>query len=242
MKNKIKDILNKWIPKISLIIVVVSPLIDWTINFIQSNFKVIKNPYTSWDFHLILIFSILNMIYEQVVDKKEIAGDESNILLNRNQSDYYEIWEVCKKNRIISIDAYGHSFKTLWFNFIQKFLNDAIINSKQYDLIEIRLISTQKGNNCFSDIDAFYDRLTSDMAAKIRIRLVEVREVSFFTGICVNEDYLWLSIREPYQTTKINEHVREWKRRNNNTSAKMLDWFLEIMDYYFKNCESREVR
>lgn len=222
-------------------IVIIYPLIDWGISFLQTKGKVIKNPYTAWDFHLILIFSILNLIYEQVVEKKEIKGDESNILLNRNQSDYYEIWEVCKKVRTVSIDAYGHSFKTLWFNFIQKFLNDVIINSEYYDLIEIRLISTKKGNNCFSDIEKFYTLLTPEMHDKIKIELVEVDEISFFTGICVNKDYLWLSIREPHKTTKVNEHVREWKRRNNETSVKMLDWFLGIMDYYFTKYGSREL-
>lgn len=241
MKNKLKNILEKWIPKISLIIVIVSPLIDWIICFIQSKSKGVTNPYTAWDFHLILIFSVLNLIYDQVIDKRKIIGDESNILLNRNQSDYYEIWEACKERRVVSIDAYGYSFKTLWFNFIRKFLNDVIINSNCYDTIEIRLVSTKKDSNCFSDIDDFYNTLTQDIAEKIRIKLVEVNELSFFTGICVNKDYLWLSIREPQKTTKVNEHVREWKRKNNETSVKMLDWFLGIMDFYFEKNENKEL-
>lgn len=232
MKNKIKGVIEKWIPRLALLIVTVAPLIEWVFGFFQSKSQKITNPYSAWDFHLILIFCVLNLIYEQIITKREIIGDESNILLNRNQSDYYEIWEVCKKTRTVSIDAYGHSFKTLWFNFIRKFLNDVIINSNHYDKIEIRLVSTKKGNNCFSDITEFYNSLVPEVAKKIKIRLVEVDELSFFTGICVNRDYLWLSIREPHRINKINEHVREWRRKNNDTSAKMLEWFLGIMDYY----------
>ena len=242
MKNKIKSIIEKWIPPIALIIVILAPLIDWIISFIQSKSTEITNPYTMWDFHLILIFSVLNLIYDQIVSKRESSGDESNILLNRNQSDYYEIWEVCKKTRNVSIDAYGHSFKTLWFNFIRKFLNEVVINSNHYDKIEIRLISTKKDNNCFSDIISFYNSLTPDVAKKIEIKLVEIEEISFFTGICINKDCLWLSIREPHRMDKINEHVREWKRKNNDTSAKMLEWFLGIMDYYFSKQTSVQLR
>lgn len=233
MKNKIKEIIEKWIPRMALIIVIISPLIGWIIDFIQSKSERITIPYTEGEFNLILIFSVLDLIYEQIINKREVIGDESNILLNRNQSDYYEIWEVCKKTRTVSIDAYGHSFKTLWFNFIRKFLNDVIINSNHYDKIEIRLVSTRKGNNCFFDVVEFYNSLTPEVAKKVKIKLIEVDELSFFTGICVNRDYLWLSIREPHRTNKINEHVREWRRKNNDTSAKMLEWFLGIMDYYF---------
>ena len=233
MKNKIKEIIEKWIPRMALIIVIISPLIGWIIDFIQSKSERITIPYTEGEFNLILIFSVLDLIYEQIINKREVIGDESNILLNRNQSDYYEIWEVCKKTRTVSIDAYGHSFKTLWFNFIRKFLNDVIINSNHYDKIEIRLVSTRKGNNCFFDVVEFYNSLTPEVAKKVKIKLIEVDELSFFTGICVNRDYLWLSIREPHRANKINEHVREWRRKNNDTSAKMLEWFLGIMDYYF---------
>ena len=233
MKNKIKEIIEKWIPRMALIIVIISPLIGWITDFIQSKSERITIPYTEGEFNLILIFSVLDLIYEQIINKREVIGDESNILLNRNQSDYYEIWEVCKKTRTVSIDAYGHSFKTLWFNFIRKFLNDVIINSNHYDKIEIRLVSTRKGNNCFFDVVEFYNSLTPEVAKKVKIKLIEVDELSFFTGICVNRDYLWLSIREPHRTNKINEHVREWRRKNNDTSAKMLEWFLGIMDYYF---------
>ncbi len=242
MKNKIKGLVENWMPRMSLIIVTVAPLIDWVIAGIQSNSKKITNPYSAWDFHLILIFSVLNLMYEQIIDKRENVGDESNILLNRNQSDYYEIWEVCKKDHTVSIDAYGHSFKTLWFNFIRKFLNDVIINNSHYDNIDIRLVSTKKNNNCFSDVMEFYNSLAPEVSKKIKIRLVEVDELSFFTGICVNRNYLWLSIREPHRTIKINEHVREWRRKNNDTSVKMLEWFLGIMDYYFEKQQSVDLR
>lgn len=241
MKNRIKSVIEKWTPRVALIIVIVAPLIDWGLSFIQAKSEEVTNPYTVWDFHLILIFSVLDLIYEQIIAKRETIGDESNILLNRNQSDYYEIWEVCKKTRTVSIDAYGHSFKTLWFNFIRKFLNDVIINSNHYDQIKIRLVSTKKGNNCFADITEFYSTLAPEVARKIKIKLVEVDELSFFTGICVNRDYLWLSIREPHRTNKINEHVREWKRKNNDTSAKMLEWFLGIMDYHFDKHQSKDL-
>lgn len=238
MKNKIKGMIERWIPRLALIIVIIAPLINWLIEFIQSKSEKIIYPYTESDFNLILIFSILNLIYEQNITKSDNIGDESNILLNRNQSDYYEIWEVCKKTRTVSIDAYGHSFKTLWFNFIRKFLNDVIINSNHYDKIEISLVSTKKGNNCFSDVVEFYNLLVPEVAKKIKIKLVEVDEMSFFTGICINRDYLWLSIREPHRTNKTNEHVREWRRKNNDTSAKMLEWFLGIIDYYFREQQS----
>lgn len=242
MKNKIKGLIENWLPRMSLIIVTVAPLIDWAIECIRSKSQKITNPYSALDFHLILIFSVLNLIYEQIIDKRKSIGDESNILLNRNQSDYYEIWEVCKKDRTVSIDAYGHSFKTLWFNFIRKFLNDVIINNSHYDNIDIRLVSTKKNNNCFSDVKDFYNSLASEVSKKIKIRLVEVDELSFFTGICVNRNYLWLSIREPHRTIKINEHVREWRRKNNDTSVKMLEWFLGIMDYYFENQQSVDLK
>lgn len=241
MRNRIRSIIENWIPRLALIIVIVAPLIDWLIGFIQSKYEKLESPYTQWDFNLILIFSILNLIYEQNITKKQNIGDESNILLNRNQSDYYEIWEVCKKTRIVSIDAYGHSFKTLWFNFVRKFLNDVIININHYDKIEINLVSTKEGNNCFSDIIEFYESLVPEVAKKIKIKLVEVNEISFFTGICVNRDYLWLSIREPYRTNKTNEHVREWRRKNNDTSVKMLEWFLGVIDYYFMTQKSVEL-
>lgn len=238
MRNKIKEYFNKWISRIALGIVVLAPIIEWVIQRIKTKPEGLTNPYTMGDFHLILIFSVLNLIYEQISTKKEVVGDESNILLNRNQSDYYEIWEVCKKSRQVAIDAYGHSFKTLWFNFVRKFLNEVIINSNHYDMVTIRLVSTKKGNNCFEDIKDFYNSLTPEVAKKVGIDLVEIDQMSFFTAISVNHDYLWMSIREPHRTSKMNEHVREWKRKNNETSAKMLEWFSGIMDYY---CEKEPV-
>lgn len=232
--NNIKNRIENWIPKIALTIVTIQPLIDWGINYINFGTCEIKNIYTLWDTHIIFIFCILNLIYDKLnVQKTKYVGDESNILLNRNQSDYYEIWDVCKKNRSVTIEAYGHSFKTLWHNFIKKFLNDAIINPNNYDHIKIRLISTQKNDNCFSDIASFYNTLSPNISQKIKIDFTEVNEISFFTGICVNKEYLWLSIREPYSINKINEHVREWQRKNNITSEKMIEWFLGIIEYYF---------
>lgn len=238
MKYKLKVYIEKWLPRIALILVVFAPVFELGLEFLKTKALEIKNPYSSSDFYLILIFSVLELINEQIISEREVTGDESNILLNRNQSDYYEIWEVCKKTRIVSIDAYGHSFKTLWFNFIRKFLNEAIINSNHYDKIKIRLVSTKKGFNCFNDIKEFYNNFTPELAKKIEIELAEVNEMAFFTGICVNRDCLWLSIREPHTTNKINEHVREWRRKRNDTSAKMLDWFLGIMDYYLKKNQS----
>lgn len=232
--NNIKHKIEKFIPKLSLIIITIEPFIDWLINCIKTGKYNITDIYTMWDIHLVFIFYILNLIYDSILNhSKEQYGDESNILLNRNQSDYYEIWEACKGNRNIKIDAYGHSFKTLWYNFIKKFLNESIININNFDQIQIKLISTQKNNNCFEDIIDFYNTLPPNISSKIKIFLTEVDELTFFTGICVNNDYLWLSIREPHSTNKTNEHVREWKRKNNVTSVKIIDWFLGIIKYYF---------
>lgn len=231
MKKVIK-VAERWLPRVALLLVILEPILSWLVSAFQSSEFVLKNPYTTWDVHLVLIFCILNVIYSEMIREKTVIGDESNILLNRNQSDYYEIWEACKKNRTVSIEAYGHSFKTLWFNFIQKFLNEVVINSNHYDKVSVILVSTRRGKNCFSDISSFYNGLAPELAKKIDIKLVEVDEMTFFTGICVNSDYLWLSIREPHRANKSNEHVREWTRKNNDTSAKMLDWFLGIIRYY----------
>ena len=122
MITKLEDYIKKVLPRISLIIVCLAPVIDWIINFFQSKNRVLSNPYSSTDFNLILLIALLNLIHDKLNAKEENRGDESNILLNRNQSDYYEIWEVCKKNREVTIEAYGHTFKTLWYNFIKKFL------------------------------------------------------------------------------------------------------------------------
>lgn len=238
MNGKLKKNIECLIPKISLIIVTLEPILSWMISAIESGEFVLKNPYTTWDFNLVLIFCSLNIIYSKILSEKSETGDESNILLNRNQSDYYEIWEACKKNRTVTIEAYGHSFKTLWFNFIRKFLNEVLINSNHYDNVKIVLVSTRKGNNCFSDIESFYKGLSPEIARKVTVEMVEVDQMSFFTGICVNQDYLWLSIREPHSAIKTNEHVREWMRENNETSAKMLDWFLGIIQYYTNQCEN----
>lgn len=232
MKRNFMKNIEHIIPRIALIVVILEPILSWIFVMIQNNEFVLKNPYTAWDFHLVLIFCILNVIYSQMLSEKAESGDESNILLNRNQSDYYEIWEACKKNRTVTIEAYGHSFKTLWFNFIRKFLNEVVINSNHYDNVNVILVSTKKGNNCFPDISSFYNGLAPENAKKITIKLTEVDTMAFFTGICVNRDYLWLSIREPHSAIKSNEHVREWTRKNNDTSAKMLDWFLGIIQYY----------
>lgn len=240
--NNIKHKIEKFIPKLSLIIVTLEPFIDWIINCIKSGKCNVTNIYSIWDIHLVFIFYILNLIYESLLEHpKEQNGDESNILLNRNQSDYYEIWEACKGNRNIIIEAYGHSFKTLWYNFIKKFLNEAIININNYEQIQIKLISTQKNNNCFNDIKNFYNMLPPNVRPKIKIHYIEVDEITFFTGICINNDYLWLSIREPHCTNKTNEHVREWKRKNNITSVKIIDWFLGIIKFYFDNYPSNSL-
>lgn len=230
--NKIKDKLEKWLPKISLILVILYPVIKWLYESI-SNMKIIySNPYTIDNINIALIFGILNLIYRKLLEGKKDGGDESKILQNRNQSDYYEIWEACQKQRNISIDAFGHTFKTLWFNFIQKFLNEVIKNYNHYDTIKITLVSTNSSKNCFPDIIDFFDSLDPNVAKKITINLLSADQISFFTGICVNEDTLWLSIREPHSREKANEHVREWKRKDSETSKKMIDWFLGIIKYY----------
>lgn len=238
MITKLEDYIKKVLPRISLIIVCLAPVIDWIINFFQSKNRVLSNPYSSTDFNLILLIALLNLIHDKLNAKEENRGDESNILLNRNQSDYYEIWEVCKKNRKVTIEAYGHTFKTLWYNFIKKFLNDAIINNNYCDYINIRLVFTRKEKNCYDDIIDFYDLLDNSAASKLRIELVENDEVTFFTGICINREYLWLSIREPFKVNKTNEHVREWRKNNNITSKKIINWFIGIIDYYFNTFKS----
>ncbi|MDE5781759.1 MAG: hypothetical protein K2I03_09870, partial [Lachnospiraceae bacterium] len=67
MKNRIKSVIEKWTPRVALIIVIVAPLIDWGLSFIQAKSEEVTNPYTVWDFHLILIFSVLDLIYEQII-------------------------------------------------------------------------------------------------------------------------------------------------------------------------------
>ena len=90
MKYKLKVYIEKWLPRIALILVVFAPVFELGLEFLKTKALEIKNPYSSSDFYLILIFSVLELINEQIISEREVTGDESNILLNRNQSDYYD--------------------------------------------------------------------------------------------------------------------------------------------------------
>jgi hypothetical protein len=152
--------------------------------------------------------------------------------MNRNQSDYYEIWEEVRAYRDVRIDAVGHSFNTLWFNFIKKFLYEVISNEKHFDSVYIRLSSSKANPTSYNDIREFYASLDLSIARKIVISLHTMESDSlFFTGLCVNNNALWLSIREPHSVTKTNEHVREWRRSRGGTAEKMVNWYIGVADY-----------
>ena len=222
---------------VPLAAVVLPPLIEWLIECFRQERLIRRLPYSLNDVHLALFFVLLLVIYHGIQElqrKSAGSGDESHIISNRNQSDYYGIWDACRKNRTVRIEAFGHSFNTLWFNFIKKFLYEAA-KTGEHQRIEITLISTRKGANCFGDVRSFYEGLEAALKKKTSIRLVETEQPTFFTGVSVNREILWLSIREPHSAKKENEHVREWTRGTSETASKMVDWFAGIIDYLQKN-------
>lgn len=219
---------------IGLGLVVFLPLLTWAISSVKAAQLVPRNPYTLNDLYIGLVISLLIVIYEAVQDRGvgPAKGDESKIIMNRNQSDYYEIWEEVRAYRDVEIDAVGHSFNTLWFNFIKKFLYEVVNNEKHFDSVTIRLVSTKEKPGSYADIREFYSSLDLQIARKITISLNCVpSDTFFFTGLCVNKRALWLSIREPHTMSKVNEHVREWRRSQGGTAEKMVNWFDGIADY-----------
>jgi hypothetical protein len=229
--------LERLVGPIGLGVVLFTPIIMWLGDSFKADHIVKKNPYSLSDIHLALIIGLLTIIYESIRDRAETAGvgDESKIIMNRNQSDYYEIWEEVRAYRDVEIDAVGHSFNTLWFNFIKKFLYEVISNEKHFDSVSIRLVSSKPNPGSYTDIREFYASLDMQVARKITISLSCVpSDTLFFTGLCVNKSALWLSIREPHTVSKINEHVREWRRNDGGTAEKMVNWFVGIADYLSK--------
>ncbi len=225
--------LERLVGPIALAIVVFEPVVDWLVSSLQHG-RLANNPYSIDDVHLILIFALLVLIYEAITKQHEDdeVGDESKIIMNRNQSDYYEIWEEVRRFRAIEIDAVGHSFNTLWFNFLKKFLYEFIGNEKHFDSIYIRLVATKSEPASYRDIRDFYRSLDMQAARKVVISLNTVpSDMLFFTGLCVNKSALWLSIREPYSVVKVNEHVREWRRSDGGTAEKMVNWYVGLADY-----------
>lgn len=218
----------------ALCVVVFAPFIGWIIDSLKASKLILENPYSLADFHLVLIIGLLTVIYETLQKRSdgEAVGDESKIIMNRNQSDYYEIWEEVRKYRDVEIDAVGHSFNTLWFNFIKKFLYEVISNEKHFDSVSIRLVSTKLNPGSYTDIREFYASLDMQVARKITISLnIVPSDTLFFTGLCVNKSALWLSIREPHTVSKTNEHVREWRRSQGGTAEKMVNWFVGIAEH-----------
>jgi hypothetical protein len=225
--------LARLIGPLGITIVVLQPLIDWGVQSIQQARLIARNPYAINDLYLVLVLVMLIVIHEAIQSRAGIgAGDESKIIMNRNQSDYYEIWEEVRAYRDVQIDAVGHSFNTLWFNFIKKFLYEVLANEKQFESVTIRLVSTRSNPTSYADIRDFYARLDDAMKRRITIILCSVpSDTFFFTGLCVNKRALWLSIREPHTMPKVNEHVREWRRSQGGSAEKMVNWFDSIADY-----------
>lgn len=230
----LKTKLKRLVGPIGLAIIVFSPLVGWVVDSLKANAFLFRSPYSVNDVYLILIFAMLALIYETVYEGQQVTaiGDESKIIPNRNQSDYYEIWEEVRGFRDVELDALGHSFNTLWFNFIKKFLYEVVSNERHFNSVVIRLISTRPNPASFADIREYYESLDLGIASKIRVELYCVpSETLFFTGCCINKSALWISIREPHTVGKGNEHVREWRRSRGGTAEKMVNWFVGIMEF-----------
>src|SRR2546421_5151405 len=114
------------IPRLAVIVVVGYPLLEWIIRSLKTGQILHENPYGLPEASLILITSLLMIIHSKVSEVNAAAnpGDETKIIMNRNESDYYEIWTEVRSFRDVSIEALGHTFNTLWFNFIKKFLQE----------------------------------------------------------------------------------------------------------------------
>lgn len=217
-----------------IVIVLLAPIVKWLVECIQQDKLLWAQPYSLNDIHLAFIFSLLSLIYYEVRRKQTSGGDESRIIPNRNRGDYDSIREACLSGRSVRIEALGHSFNTLWFNFIKRFVYEVIRQPDKVQHVEITLISTRKGKNCFPDVKTFHGGLEESLKSRVSFNLVEIDRETFFTGVCVNREILWFSLREPFSSTRANEHVREWARWNNETSMKMVDWFTGIVDYLLR--------
>ena len=235
--------LPRLIGPIALTFVILSPAITWMAESLREDKFVSQNPYSIGDIHLAFIISLLIIIIEMLNLRQSTAriGDESKIILNRNETDYYEIWEEVRAHRDIKILAVGHSFNTLWFNFIKKFLNEVVSNERHWTSVEVRLISSHRDPGSYHDIRRFHGALEMHLARKITFHLSSVpSEHMFFTGLCVNNSALWLSIREPHRTVKLNEHVREWRRSAGGSAEKMVNWYIGVAEY-LESLSSTEV-
>jgi hypothetical protein len=222
------------LPKFAVILAISFPLIQWGFESIRASKLIVRSPYGLSEISLILLTSLLMVIHSKIteINVEKSTGDETKIIMNRNESDYYEIWREVRSFRDVSIEAVGHSFNTLWFNFIKKFLQEVISNTSAFDAVSVKLVSTVKERGAFDDILAFYGLLDSRSAERITIELIRVPPfMLFFTGLCVNKGALWLSIREPHRVVKPNEHVREWRRETSQSAEKIVNWYLGIVTF-----------
>lgn len=231
------------IPGLAFVIVALYPLLNWIVDSISAHQILKQNPYGLAEFNMLLLSAILLVIYKRVDrENSDSAGDESKIIMNRNESDYYEIWQEVRSYREITIEALGHSFNTLWYNFIKKFLYEFMAHEEQFDSISIHLISTVENPSSFDDMIRFYKTLDAKLAKKLTIVLARTSAPpSYFTGLCVNRRALWLSIREPHKTSKVNEHVREWRRGSSPSAEKMVNWYIGIVEHLETGAKSRVI-
>lgn len=233
MRNAIRWIVDK-APELCVSLLVMEPLTNPIIDFLRDGKLPSAFPYQFDDIRFIVVSLLVYSIYRIVAMKRDEAfpGDESKIILNRNETDYYEIWSEIKHYQSIKIEAIGHSFNTLWFNFLKKVVYEAIEPRSIYDRIEITLISTGDAKASFGDIRKLYDSLDKSSANKVKFNLVtHASSTMFFTGLAVNRNALWLSLREPHKVIKSNEHVREWRRTRSASSAQVLNWYGGIVDH-----------
>lgn len=242
--RKFIDLVVKWAPEICVSLLVFEPLFDPLIDFLQDGTLPTAFPYKFNDVQFILVALMLYSIYRLVQAKQasDYPGDQSKIILNRNETDYYEIWAEIKHYQSVKIEAVGHSFNTLWFNFLKKVVNEAIEPRSIYENIEITLVSTGDATTSFGDIRKLYESLDEASAKKVTFNLVTCpSNTMFFTGLSVNRNSLWLSLREPHKVIKSNEHVREWRRTHSTSAAQVLNWYSGIVDHLTETSGSVEV-
>lgn len=242
--RKFVDLLIKWGPELCVSILIFEPLFDPLIDFLQDGSLPEKFPYQFSDIQFVLVTLMLYSIYQILKEKQKESypGDQSKIIMNRNETDYYEIWAEIKHYQSVKIEAVGHSFNTLWFNFLKKVVNEAIEPRSIYDNIEITLVSTGDASTSFGDIRKLYESLDDASAKKVKFNLVtQPSDTMFFTGLSVNRNALWLSLREPHKVIKSNEHVREWRRTHSSSAAQVLNWYSGIVDHLEATSSSVEV-
>ena len=244
-----KPILDIWnnvwyrIPAICLSILIAEPLTDPIFDVLRNGKLPDKFPYDFNDVRFISIALVLYFIYFFVKRQHddEFPGDESKIIQNRNETDYYEIWNEVKIYQSVNIEAVGHSFNTLWFNFLKKVVYEVIEPRSGYEHVTITLISTGEAKASFGDIRKLFESLDDASAKKVSFKLVNhPSSTMFFTGLSVNRNALWLSLREPHKVIKSNEHVREWRRNHSQSAGMVLNWYGGIVDHLTSTAKNVE--